>query len=86
VKDNVPTQHTLTVTVDPSMRVVIASPEGLTLCTDSDPEKVGRALLQWVGTARRIALGEMATERPASCDAMLSLLDADTDDGGDDLP
>ena len=81
MKTNVPTTHTIVITVDPSISVVIATPHGLTIRTDADPEKVGRALLQWVRTDRRIKLAEMA-ERPTSGDAIVSLLDADTD--GDD--
>lgn len=84
--DNVPTTHTVVITVDPQMSVVVATPEGLTIRTDSDPEKVGRALLQWIRTDRRIKLAEMIeSQRPTSGDAVLSLLDNDTD-RGDDLP
>ena len=80
MRDTVPTTHAVRVTVDPAMApAVIATPEGLTVRTDADPAKIGRALLSWIGTARRIELGERGT----SGDAIVSLLDTDTDRSDD---
>ena len=84
------TEHTVTVTVDPDFSAVIATPMGVTIPLDmlpgqsEDAERVGRALLAWVRTARRIRLGELAverTDRPTSGDSTLSLLDDDVDGG-----
>lgn len=49
----------MVVTIDPRMALdVFATPEGLVVRPDANPERVGKAALAWLRSARRIAEAE----------------------------
>jgi len=58
--DGVTTEHTVTFEVDPQLEVDLVSlPYGIALRLDADPCRIGKVMLAWLCTARRIALDEM---------------------------
>jgi hypothetical protein len=70
--------------VDPATPAIIATPEGLTINPDSDPAKVGAALMQWIKSARRIALAEAAElpDKTITHDALIDIAREDRKRGG----
>lgn len=58
--DGVTTAHTITFEVDPQLEVDLVSLSyGIALRLDADPCRIGKVVLAWLRTARRIALDEM---------------------------